>query len=30
MTILTSLIFNDLVQLGLELPELDIVTGFDS
>ena len=28
MTILTSLIFNDLVQLGLELPELDIVTGF--
>ena len=30
MTILTSLIFNNLVQLGLELPELDIVAGFDS
>jgi hypothetical protein len=30
MTILTSFIFNDLVQLGLELPELDIVAGFDS
>jgi hypothetical protein len=28
MTILTSFIFNHLIQLGLELPELDIVTGF--
>jgi len=28
MTIQASLILNHLVQLGLELPELDIVTGF--